>query len=149
MLPGWNEDPPAISEQQSVALLEACGTLRQEACEHNSQLHLEKISVASLDKSIVSCGFSRPVLNHHGYNIGVKQYRNAKSPDEIDAAASSSRVGHKTKVDDPECIKFVGGILGKYVKDSSKVVSIRQHGEKTLVCAKLLSKTLGHLEGGA
>ena len=56
--------------------------------------------------------------------------------------SSASLVGRPSKVMNEELIKAVGGTLGKYVTDSSKVITVRKDGQKTLVCAKLMSKKM-------
>ena len=129
---------PALTETQCAEVIAACGKLRADRCPHNSQLHIPKITANDLDQAVVSTSLSHSELLRLGYDIGRAQYSNAKLQD----TPSSSRVGRKTKINNEELIKFVGTVVVPYAKDSSHVVCVRSHGEKLLVCAKLLSKTV-------
>lgn len=133
------ETATPMKVEQLDKVMQGLGQLREEHAHHNSQLHIPKVSIDNLDRVVLASGMSRQNLNKIGYTIGIKQYRSATSI--LDPAAPSSRVGRRSKVTDPECIKVVGAALQKYANDSSKVVRIRKQGIKTLVCAKLLSKS--------
>lgn len=130
---------PAPTETQCAEVIAACGKLRSDRCRHNSQLHIPKITANDLDQAVVSTSLSHSELLRLGYSIGQVQYSKAKVQD---TPSSSSRVGRKTKINNEELIKFVGTVVVPYAKDSSNVVCVRSHGEKLLVCAKLLSKTV-------
>ena len=132
---------PPEEEKQVASIVSGLGQIRNKHGQHPSQLHLPKVSVQDLDRLIVSIGFPRRRLKQLGYDIGRVQYQNVSS-DLVQGEPSSSRVGRPSKVNDPEIIKTVGATLHKYTNDSSKVVCVRQKGQKTLVVAKLLSKRL-------
>lgn len=140
-LPGIaGAQPPqgALTPNQCNSFIKSLGQLRALHASHHSQIHLPKITVQELDHAAVSAAIPRSLLNSLGYDIGKVQYRNMKQ----DEAPTSSAVGRPSKVTNEELIKLVGGTLGKYATDSSKVVSIRKDGRKTLVCAKLLSQKI-------
>ena len=125
-LPGIaGAQPPqgALTPNQCNSLLKSLGQLRALHGSHNSQIHLPKITVHELDHAAVSAAIPRSLLNSLGYDIGKVQYRNMGKQDD---APSSSAVGRRSKVTNEELIKLVGGTLGKYASDSSKVVSIRK-----------------------
>ena len=135
--------PPegSLTSIQCSSLMKSLGQLRSLHASHHSQLHLPKISVQELDHAAVSAGISRSLLNSFEYNIGRAQYNNMVTLDEP-PTSSASLVGRPSKVMNEELIKAVGGTLGKYVTDSSKVITVRKDGQKTLVCAKLMSKKM-------
>ena len=129
----------ALTQNQCNSLMKSLGQLRALHATVPAHLHLPKISAQELDHAAVSAGIPRSLLNTLGYGIGKVQYRNMRGQDE---APTSSAVGRPSKVMNEELIKVVGSTLGKYAADSSKVVSLRKDGQKTLVCAKLLSQKI-------
>ena len=130
------------ADQLQQLLLEL-GKLRAEHASHHSQEHQPRIPVAKLDMAMARSGLRREQLQKQQYTVGKTSWKRARdSSADAELEAGRAKVGRPTKVADPTVVAKVGSLLEQYLNDSSKIVVLRIHGKRQLVCARLLSKKL-------